>query len=203
MLKEAMTCSETFDLLVTHLELGSRPLFTVHFPQCGNEKGGHHTDFCTQVIGKETNEWTSHRNLMSSAYFQPDISKLDALRLSRIPPDLPRPLEEECVFPQELHSPQISDLCEEMSCPALYFFHVGPSHHFTKKKGKMILTKRILWTNATRPFAETRLKKKIKCQEEQLNVHGTLDRGVCMWWSGGVFWITSLNLAMQLKKISL
>ena len=56
MLKEAMTCSETFDLLVTHLELGSRPLFTVHFPQCGNEKGGHHTDFCTQVIGKETNE---------------------------------------------------------------------------------------------------------------------------------------------------
>ena len=99
---------------------------------------------------------------MSSAYFQPDISKLDALQLSRIPPDLPRPLEEECIFPQELHSPQISDLCEEMSCPALYFIHVGPSHHFTKKKGKMILTKRILWTNATRPFAETRLKKKNK-----------------------------------------
>lgn len=117
---------------------------------------------------------------MSSAYFQPDISKLDALRLSRIPPDLPRPLEEECIFPQELHSPQISDLCEEMSCPALYFIHVGPSHHVTNKKGKMILTKRNLWTNATRPFAETRLKKKIKCQEEQLNVHGTLDRGVCM-----------------------
>ena len=53
MLKEAMTCSETFDLLVTHLELRSRPLFSMHFPQCGSGKGGHHTAFCTQVKGKK------------------------------------------------------------------------------------------------------------------------------------------------------
>ena len=55
MLKEAMTCSETFDLLVTRLESGPRALFTVHFPVWEGE-GGHHTAFRTQVIGKETNE---------------------------------------------------------------------------------------------------------------------------------------------------
>lgn len=51
-------------------------------------------------------------------------------------PNPPRPLGEERICSHELCNPRISDLCEAMLCPALYFIHVKSSHHFTPSPQK-------------------------------------------------------------------
>lgn len=101
-------------------------------PYCAFSAEGHHAAACLQVIGKEPSEQASAWIWCQVFCFQLNISKIHALWLSRITPNLPRPLEEEHIFPHELCGFQISDLYEELSYLALYFIHVSPSHDFTK-----------------------------------------------------------------------
>lgn len=104
--------------------------------------GGYYIGHRIQIVGEKNHKWNTSMNLMLSAHFQLDISKIEALWLSRITPNLPRPLEEEHILPHKPLSSLISYPCEEMACLALYFIHGNPSYYFTrrkKKKGKLSL----------------------------------------------------------------
>lgn len=98
--------------------------------------GGYYIGYRIQIVGEKNHKWNTSMNLMLSAHFQLDISKIEALWLSRITPNLPRPLEEEHILPHKPLSSLISYPCEEMACLALYFIHGNPSYYFTRRKKK-------------------------------------------------------------------
>lgn len=147
-LQEEMACSLTLDLLAPR---SRRPPTSLCTPALSC-----HTAPFIHTAQEQSNGKVSLMTPMSSACFQCDIWKIDGLWLLRITPKLCRS-SENTFPPHEPCSSQISDPCEELWYPALYFIHVSLSHHFIfffKKKGKWSLQQEPLQADA-KPCAET------------------------------------------------